>query len=182
MRSPFGWSEVAPRSQGPDVTELCEPAFPDFSTLVPGVDVTLRVFLEQERVHQALGLPVVACTFRDRVLVSGDSLDHRRFMLHRHAQPRRGNSGWYVGPVEPDQIGRDVDYEQVPSGRLLHRGLVPFLTLPEGSLVLFEQGRAVEVRKPDGTCQPAPRPFYLPTKPPRPCRQPGTTFPRSPGP
>ena len=146
-RLSWGWSEVAVREG-----VLHEPDFAGdaLTELRPEVELTLWVQKEAQRLHGEQGHPVLECTFRDRVILVRGALERPRYMLHRHSQPRKGISGWYLGPVEPEHIGGG-DFDTVPTAALAgHRHLLPYLGFPEGTLLVFEGERLLPLENRSG--------------------------------
>ncbi|MGE0496095.1 MAG: hypothetical protein AB7S38_43220 [Vulcanimicrobiota bacterium] len=152
-RVSLGWCDLVLAEQGCDLI-VCEPDFetePYFKR-VEQVTTALEVASAQANFLKLYDLSPDPCGFRDRLLVAGASLQSPRLVMHRHSQARAGNSGWYFGPVEAEAISNLEEFAKPMSGRLVkvRPALLAALTMPEGSLVLVEDDRLVEVRDPQG--------------------------------
>ena len=152
-RVSLGWCDLVLVEQGKDLV-ACEPDFeaePYFKR-VGQVTTALEVALAQNEFLKRYELTADPCGFRDRLLVAGASLSARRLVMHRHSQARGGNSGWYFGPVEAEAINNLEEFAKPMAGRLVtvRPALLAALTMPEGSMVLIEDDRLIEVRDPQG--------------------------------
>jgi hypothetical protein len=137
----FGWSLLTLRRRGGDLV-VCEPDFDGdpFHEIREDVTCTLRVLMGQVAVVQRLGLVPVEIRFDDKVVLAKGCLAQRRVYLQR-SQPRPGDSGWYVGPVDgPAPEQKPENYEAIHVFELLHRraALLRVLALPARYLVIFD--------------------------------------------
>jgi hypothetical protein len=141
VRVQFGWSLLTLRRRGSDLV-VCEPDFDGdpFHEIREDVTCTLRIRMGQVAVVRRLGLVPVDIRFDDKVVLAKGCLAGRRVYLQR-SEPRPGDSGWYVGPVDgPAPEHKPESYEAIHVFELLRRraGLLQVLALPAGYLVVFD--------------------------------------------
>lgn len=148
----FGWSLLILRRCGDDLV-VCEPDFDGdpFHEVREDVTCTLRVLMGQVAVVRRLGLRPVEIRFDDKVVLAKGCLAEQWVYLQR-SEPRPGDSGWYVGPVDrsaPEQ--RPENYEAIHVFELLRRreGLLRVLALPAGYLVVFDGDEVEGVADPN---------------------------------
>lgn len=135
----FGWSLLTLRRRGDELL-VCEPDFDGdpFHGVREDVTCTLRILMGQVAVVRRLGLRPVEIRFEDKVVLAKGCLAGRRVYLQR-SQPRPGDSGWYVGPVDgPAPEQRPESFEAIHVFELLRRraSLLQVLALPAGYLVV----------------------------------------------
>lgn len=95
------------------------------------------VQLEQNDVLHRLGVEGEAASFSDKVVAAKGILDHPRVYLERTRNPPKGDSGWYIGPVEGGQEKLELEAFRVYELLARRPSLLRALGLPSGYLVVF---------------------------------------------
>ncbi len=152
----FGWSGLTLKAEGTDLV-ICEPDFgrDPLQDTVPEVSVTLSVSLLQALTVNIVKAAAVDCTFKDSVMMARGILDKPQLVMHRHKEPEPGDSGWYIGSIDVDEMQRvseQKDYEFVPSWMLYKRGrghLLKVMCLPPHYMAIFDGDTVKGVSDPD---------------------------------
>ena len=131
FRLRLGWSEVTAR--GDQELTLFEPNFEGGWT--EGIENSLEIAAAQALFHQENGIPTESCSHRDRVLLADGILQRERLVMHRHSPARHGNSGWYIGPVDPADIQELTESAPAPQQCTVPASTGSFITSdPTGRL------------------------------------------------
>lgn len=160
-RVPYRWTTLEVR-QGPGRLELWEPDYerdPE-GAYNPGVDVSLRVAHEQQRVLQLAEVNGLDVQFDQHVLVATESWRRDDLMLARVDSPGGRLTGWRIVPSDVEQGLGDV--ESVPLYEVYRRRpeLLGAMRLPPGYLAFFEGGSIVAIVDPgDAVVWAAPTPM-----------------------
>jgi hypothetical protein len=137
----FGWSVLTLRRRGKKLL-VCEPDFDGdpFHDLREEVSCTLSVLVGMTAVVNRLGVKPVEARFDDKVVLAKSCLAERRVYLQR-SEPRPGDSGWYLGPVDRPAPKKHPDsYESLFVFELRRRraSSLQVLALPPGYLAVFD--------------------------------------------
>jgi len=138
----FGWSTLTLVEENAKLI-ICEPDFSrnPFKDIRFDVTCTLAVQGWQNNLLNKLGVVGVPCRFRDKVVLAKGCIGVGRVYLERAKGVPRGDSGWYIGPVDNSE---EVQcYEAIYVYQLLasRPELMQALMLPPGFLVVFDGSR-----------------------------------------
>jgi hypothetical protein len=148
----FGWAPLKLFDEDGDWV-LHEPDFrqPQL-TWVRGIGTTLRVLNWQAAVIHALGVTPRQTLYDDFVLVEPGAESAPHVFLDR-VEPRLDHeSGWYAGVDREGCDRAEIEPMFIPAARLLDScpHWVPYLALPPGFHLVFQDHRLVQVFDPDG--------------------------------
>jgi hypothetical protein len=137
----LGWSMLTLQRLGRDLI-VHEPDFArdPFHDLRDDVTVTLAVLARQAAVLNRVAVKGVPVRWDDKMVIARGCLGERRVYMQR-ADPRPGDSGWYVGPVDLPGPGKDPGgYEAVYVFEVLNLRdpLLQMIALPQRYLVVFD--------------------------------------------
>jgi hypothetical protein len=134
----FGWSMFTLRAEG-ETLVVCEPEFngDPFRNFVAGINTTLRVLRGQSALLHIVHVPGIDTNFDDKIVLQRDSLQTERIYLERKPVRQSGDSGWYIGPTDPN--ARNEDFEAIYVYKLLsaRAALLNVLALPWDYLSMF---------------------------------------------
>ena len=148
-RVPYRWTTLEVR-QGPGRLELWEPDYerdPE-GAFTPGVDVSLRVAQEQQRVLQLAEVTGLDVQFDQHVLVATESWRRDDLMLARVDSPGGRLTGWRIVPANVEEGLGEV--ESVPLHEVYRRRpeLLGAMRLPPGYLAFYEAGGIIAIVDP----------------------------------
>lgn len=145
----FGWSALRFRRRADDqVILVCEPDFDKdpFEDIRPDVTCTLVIQAKQNDLAARLHVDPLPPSFQDKIVLRKGVLSLQRLYLERTSSPPRGDSGWYIGPVESEETSaRQDDLEAIYVYQLLasRSEILTALALPKGYLVVIN-GNEIE--------------------------------------
>lgn len=111
-----------------------------FKEVTEDLTIALWVSFEQISLLRKINSDGEMISFQDKVLCAKGVLELEDLYLERRDKTERGDSGWYIGPVD-DAVAVD-EYEIYYAYQLLEAKieLIKVLALPVGSLVVFRNG------------------------------------------
>lgn len=111
-----------------------------FEEVTDDLTIALWVYLEQISLLRKINSDGEMISFQDKVLCAKGVLDLEDIYLERRDKNGKGNSGWYIGPVD-DAVVVD-EYEMYYAYQLLELKLeiIKVLALPIGYLAVFKKG------------------------------------------
>ncbi len=136
----YGWVDLLleDTQTASPVLRVCEPDFlgAGVQQRLPRVDYSLRVLREQASLLHALGCTGEETRYTDSVVLASGCLLEPRIYLERRSAVREGDSGWFIGPVEPADSD---ELEAIPAHQLLslRPEVMPVLGLPRGFIATF---------------------------------------------
>ena len=145
----FGWSAFRLADDGDGVLVACEPdfgAWPNRDWRAT-IDVTLDVVEAQTQLLRSTGATGEDVAFDQVVLAAPGAIEEPRAFMRRVGALAPEDSGWLVGAIDdPEALSASDRLEAVAIAALVRRraGLLPALTLPEGSVAILT-GASVEM-------------------------------------
>jgi hypothetical protein len=143
VRVQLGWTTLTLMQHG-DALWVCEPDFQGDPTRETRRDITtsLRVQYLQNTIAKKVGVEGVPAAFHEKVVLSAGCLRENKVYLQR-SQPKQGDSGWYVGPVNESSSGGALEAIYVFNLLALRPALLEVLSLPPGYMAVFS-GEKIE--------------------------------------
>jgi hypothetical protein len=139
----LGWSALRFSRRADDKAILvCEPDFDrnPFADIRPNVTCTLTILAKQKDLAARLRVDPVEISFQDKIVLKRGVLSRQRVYLERKPSPRKGDSGWYIGPVEADGIqpkAEELEAMYVYQLLAVRPEMLTALILPTGYLVVM---------------------------------------------
>lgn len=136
----LGWSILSFRQESPGLLVVCEPDFSrnPFLDTRDDVSCTLSVQQAQNTFAKQIQVEILPVSFQDKVVIAKGSLSTSHIYLERNADPKKGDSGWYIGPCEPTSSPPDLEAVYVYELLQLRPSVLQCLGLPPGYLVVFQ--------------------------------------------
>ena len=84
-------------------------------------------------------------SFRDKVVVAKNILEVDSIYLQRSGGAERGDSGWYIGPVNEEDDTEELEAFYVYQLLKIRPSLIQVLALPYEYMVIFERDQVKAV-------------------------------------
>ncbi|NTU33131.1 hypothetical protein HPY27_23505 [Brevibacillus sp. HB1.1] len=114
-----------------------------FSETTSDLSVSLVVQMAQNNCLQTVRAEGEAALFQDKIVVAKGAFEQEHVYLQRAEDVRKGDSGWYLGPVEGEVESDQLESYYVYQLLKLRPSLLQALALPRGYIVVF-QGDLIE--------------------------------------
>lgn len=102
-------------------------------------DLTLALWVQLEQGHflRKINVDGISIKFSDKIILSKDVLELEKIYLQRNGDVEKGDSGWYIGPVEDDNT---TEFYALYAYQLLkiRPAIIQVLALPNDYMVIFE--------------------------------------------
>jgi hypothetical protein len=137
VRIQLGWTTLTLVRQA-DALWVCEPDYggdPLRSTR-RDISCSLRVQHLQNGILKKVHLQGVEASFHEKIVLSAGCLRENKVYLQR-SQPKQGDSGWYVGPVNDSSGTGALEAIYVFNLLALRPALMQVLSLPPGFMAVF---------------------------------------------
>jgi hypothetical protein len=111
-------------------------------------DLTLALWAQLEQVHFLRKLNMKngeGVSFRDKVVVAKNILEVDSIYLQRSGGTERGDSGWYIGPVNEEDDTEELEAFYVYQLLKIRPSLIQVLALPYEYMVIFERDQVKAV-------------------------------------
>lgn len=135
----LGWTMLLVRRGNGDLV-VHAPDFDrdPFRDTTDDLSLSFEIQVQQNEILQRLGLEGQAASFQDKIVAAKGVLTTRRIYLERASNPTRGDSGWYIGPVDNNKDEPPLEAYYVFQLLKIRPSLLRALALPPGYLVVFE--------------------------------------------
>lgn len=136
----LGWSILSFRQEGPGLLVVCEPDFSrnPFLDMRDDVSCTLGVQQAQNTFAKQIQVEILPASFQDKVVIAKGCLSTSHIYLERNADPKKGDSGWYIGSCEPTSSPPDLEAIYVYELLQCRPSVLQCLGLPPGYLVVYQ--------------------------------------------
>ncbi|MED1785773.1 hypothetical protein P4V43_28565 [Brevibacillus fortis] len=114
-----------------------------FTETTSDLSVSLVVQMAQNNCLQTVRAEGESVLFQDKIVVAKGALEQEHVYLQRAEDVRKGDSGWYLGPVEGEVDSDQLESYYVYQLVQLRPSLLQVLALPRGYIVVF-QGDQIE--------------------------------------
>ena len=138
-----GWTTFKMVSDGKRL-RLLQPDYESdpFNLWSNDVSVSIDVLVSQSTMLRRCRLEGLACTFKDKIVLTKGALERDDIYLER-SEASPGDSGWYIGPSsgERGELSAIYSYELLKA----RPALTGLLFLPAGTVVIVKASRIVEI-------------------------------------
>lgn len=142
MRIQAGWT-IFTTIERNDCIEIVAPNYDTdpFNETSEDLTVSLSVQLRQNQLLKELNLDGEESLFQDKIIVVKGAIDLEKIYLERSQSVTKGDSGWYLGPVE--ESDDEIELEAIYIYQLvkLRPDLLKALAIPRGYIVVFDKDR-----------------------------------------
>lgn len=145
----IGWSFLKLVKQLDGSLMICEPDFRgNIYNFVPHVTQTLVIIGMQQKVMAGLKYSITPLNtlFNQTMVIQKECLDKKMVYLHRRKPSSNQDSGWYIGPVSPDD--QTEEYKVIYSYQLFQANrpaLISALLLPIDYVAIFNGDKIIGV-------------------------------------
>jgi len=103
-------------------------------------DLTLALWVQLEQVHflRKINVDGLSIKFSDKIILSKGVLELKKVYLQRNGDVEKGDSGWYIGPVEDDDNTTELYALYAYQLLKIKPGIIQVLALPNDYMVVFE--------------------------------------------
>lgn len=116
-----------------------------FSDSTDDLTIPLWIQLEQGILLNKLGLDGEMISFQDKIICAKGVLELDNIYLERNKEHEKGDSGWYIGPVDEsiatDELEAYYAYQLIK----VRPSIIQTLALPSGYMAIFNKDKVVAI-------------------------------------
>ena len=120
-----------------------------FLDITNDLTIALWIQLEQASLLNKLKIEGEMISFQDKIVCAKGVLDLDNIYLERIANYEKGDSGWYIGAIDEDNSGNELEAYYAYQMIKLRPSIIQVLALQSGYMTVFEKNKLKAVLNED---------------------------------